>query len=193
MFLNDPNLVLSLAALHDAYERALAANDVAALTAFFWNSPQVVRYGPAEQLYGADSVQVYRQNHTPAYSARRLIKREIATFGPDFATIMSEIALIIDGGTRLNRQSQTWVNLPGLGWRIVAAHVSVPAVPVAAEPAATGWQAYIDLMALTLQLPSAVIYRAGVAANLERTAALAAPLLSFPLSDEAEPAPVFSA
>jgi ketosteroid isomerase-like protein len=193
MTLNDPMLVHALTALHDEYERALAANDVAALTAFFWDSPKVVRYGPAEQLYGADSVQAYRQSHTPAYSSRRILKREIATFGSDFATIMSEIELIIDGGTRRNRQSQTWVKLPELGWRIVAAHVSVPAVKDVSEPAATGWQAYIDLMALTLQLPSAVTYRAGVAANLERTAAIAAPLLAFSISDEAEPAPVFSA
>ncbi|MEN9841376.1 MAG: hypothetical protein RL376_1176 [Verrucomicrobiota bacterium] len=193
MLLNDPNLVSTLAALHDAYERALLANDVEALNAFFWASPQVVRYGVGEQLYGADAVQAYRQNHTPAYSERRLLRREITTFGSDFATIMSEIELSVGGVPRLNRQSQTWVKLPDSGWRIVAAHVSLLAGAAEPEPAATGWQAYIDLMALTLQLPAAVTYRAGVAGNLERTAALAAPLLAFPLADEAEPAPVFSA
>lgn len=133
MHLNDPALVARLAALHDAYERALAANDVSALNAFFWDSPHVVRYGVAEQLYGADDLHAYRQGHVPRFTERRLVRREITVFGEHSAAIMSEIELIIDGRPRPNRQSQTWVNLPALGWRIVSAHVSAPLAPPPAE------------------------------------------------------------
>jgi hypothetical protein len=30
----------------------------------------------------------------------------------------------VRGRDRIGRQSQTWVRLPGLGWKVVAAHVS---------------------------------------------------------------------
>jgi hypothetical protein len=188
MILNDPALLATLAGLHDAYERALAANDIAALRAFFWDSPHVVRYGVAEQLYGSGELQAYRQSHTPAYTGRRIVRREIATFGPACATIMTEIELMIDGQPRANRQSQTWILLPELGWRIVAAHVSAPLV--AAE---SPWAVHADSMARILGLALAAEHRSGVIGNLERTAAIAAPLLAFSLPDETEPASHFHA
>lgn len=190
MTLNDPRVVQAIARLHDDYERALAANDVETLTAYFWDSPQVVRYGVAEQLYGAEALLAYRHGHTPPYSERRLTRREIATFGPSFATVMSEIDLLIDGAVRATRQSQTWVQFPGIGWRIVAAHVSRP-LSSGLQP--SPWEAYADVMARTLGLPQADAHRAGVVATLERTAAIAAPLLALTLPDDAEPTPVFSA
>jgi hypothetical protein len=200
MLLNDPALVATLAGLHDAYEAALAANDVAALNAFFWDSPHVVRFGVAEQLYGADSLHAYRQGHKPVFTARRLVRREISIFSADFATVMSEIELTIAGLPRASRQSQTWVRLPGAGWRIVAAHVSsplsgTPAAPEAPSPAtaASPWAAHVDALSRGLGLPVATAHRPGVIANLERAAAIAAPLLAFSLPDHAEPAPVFTA
>ncbi len=30
-----------------------------------------------------------------------------------------------EGSERTGRQSQTWVRMPGIGWRVVAAHVSL--------------------------------------------------------------------
>ncbi len=187
MILNDPALVATLAALHDAYEQALTVNDVPALTAFFWDSPHVVRYGVAEQLYGAESVHAYRTGSAPRFSARRLVRREIATFGPDFAMVTAEFEVTVNEIVRPNRQSQTWVRLPELGWRIVSAHVSAPL------PLETPWEAYATRVAAALDLPLDPAHRPGVAANLERTAALAAPFLAFPLPDSAEPAPVFTA
>lgn len=187
---NDPGLTQTIARLHDDYERALAANDVDALTAFFWDSSHVVRYGVAEQLYGAAALRAYRQGHTPPYSERRLVRREISTFGSDFATVMSEIELLMGGVVCATRQSQTWVRFPGLGWRVVSAHVSRPISPAAAP---SMWEAYADVMARALEVPVAAAHRLGVVANLERTAAIAAPLLAFALPDDAGPAPVFTA
>lgn len=189
MTLNDPALVEHLAHLHDAYEQALTANDVEALDAFFWDSPHVVRFGVTEQLYGADAVRAYRQSHTPVFTGRRIVRREITTFGPAHATVMSEMEVIVNGVPRRNRQSQTWVQLPVLGWRIVTAHVSIPLSPPAAD---SSWGAYADALARAMGLPLAGPHRSGVVINLERTAAIAAPLLAFSLPDAAEPAPVFS-
>jgi len=192
MTLNSPELVALLAGLHDAYERALAANDVALLNALFWDSPHVVRYGVAEQLYGAEDLHAYRQGQTPRFTERRIVRREIAVFGEDCASVMSEIELTVDGRVRSTRQSQTWVRFPGLGWRIAAAHVSAPLAPAA--PAATagqGWAAYVDATARLLELPLHPGHREGVIAHLARTSALASSFLTLPLPDDAEPAPVF--
>ena len=189
MTFNDLAVAEVIAELHDAYEQALGANDVEALSALFWDSPRVVRYGVAEQLYGAEELRAYRQGHTPPYTERRIARREISTFGSTFATVMSEIEMRIGGARRQSRQSQTWVLIPEIGWRIVAAHVSVPISQALGD---SPWGAYADAMARALGLPLADGHRPGVVANLERTAAIAASLLAFPLPDGAEPAPVFT-
>jgi hypothetical protein len=188
--INDPAVIEALTSLHDAYEVALAANDIGTLNAFFWESPFVVRYGVAEQLYGTEELRAYRQSHTPPYSERRIVRREIATFGPAFASVTSEIEMLIRGARRRSRQSQTWVQVPEVGWRIVSAHVSAP---LSVAQTASPWAAYADLAAGRLGLTLDDGHRAGVVANLERTAAIAAPLLDFSLPDEIEPAPVFGA
>ena len=188
MTVNDPDDVQIIAVLHDGYERALADNDVTALNGYFWDSPHVVRYGVAEQLYGTDELHAYRQGATPRFTNRRVVRRVIATFGATFATVMAEVEMLIGGARRHSRQSQTWVLIPAVGWRIVAAHVSAPLAT-----AETAWPAYADLMAGRLGLTLAGDQRAGVAANLERTAAITTGLLAWPLGDEVEPAPVFTA
>src|SRR3954465_9523551 len=89
--INAPAVVAEVTVLHDAYERALAANDVPALTAFFWNSPHIVRYGVNEHLYGAEAVATYRQSSTPAFTNRHLLRRSILTIGADTASVMCEL------------------------------------------------------------------------------------------------------
>ena len=189
MTLNDPAVVQVLEQMHDAYERALVANDIVALNSCFWDSGQVVRYGVSEQLYGTDELLAYRQGPVPSFTDRRIVRRAISTFDATLATVMSEIAFLANGVPRRIRQSQTWVQLPDVGWRVVAAHVSVPLAPVAAD---FPWGAYADSMARTLGLPLAAAHRPGVVVNLERTAAIAAPLLAFALPDDVEPASVFT-
>ena len=101
---------------------------------------------------------------------------------------MAEIDLVIAGTPRSVRQSQTWVRLPE-GWRIVAAHVSRP---LSVIQGGADWGAYADAMARALQLPLAAAHRPAVVANLERTAAIAASLLAFPLPPQTDTAPVFT-
>ena len=54
MLINDPATVAELAALYPLYETALVTNDVETLTAMFWASPQVMRFGVTENLYGIE-------------------------------------------------------------------------------------------------------------------------------------------
>jgi hypothetical protein len=186
VLVNHPEIVETLTRLHDDYERALEANDVAALMAFFWDSPRVVRYGVAEQLYGAQELRDYRQAQAPPITNRRLIRREISVFGDSCATVMCEISNVVAGVPRAVRQSQTWIRFPDAGWRVVAAHVSRP---LTFAP----WENYTDAMSRSLGLPLDGQTRAGAIANLERIAAVAAPLLAVPLGDDVETPAVFRA
>lgn len=109
-----------------AYEAALAANDVQALDAAFWDDPRVVRLGISESLYGAEAVTAYRRSCPPP-RPRTLCRTLITTFGRDVGTAVVEYRE--PGATATGRQSQTWVRRPE-GWRIVAAHVSLLGSPV---------------------------------------------------------------
>src|SRR5215831_8774183 len=60
MTINDPAVVREIEEAFAAYDRALGANDVAALNGFFYDSPTTIRYGNAENLYGYSEIQAYR-------------------------------------------------------------------------------------------------------------------------------------
>jgi hypothetical protein len=185
---NDPAVLAAIAALHDAYERALAANDLEALAAFFWDSTEATRYGVVEHLYGAEEINSYRRTNAVVVANRTLLRRKIVTFGANYAVVMCEFSQTVRGKAGHARQSQAWVHFPETGWRIVSAHVSL------AQPApGNEWGAYADRAAAALELPLAAAHRPGVVQNLERAAVIAAPLLAHPLPAGIEPAPVFSA
>lgn len=186
MKLNDPEVVRAIADLHDVYEQALASNDVQVLDGFFWDAPEVVRFGVAEQLYGSDALRAYRKAHTPPFTSRRVVRRVISSFGDALATVMCETELVISGEARQSRQSQTWVQFPGLGWKIVAAHVSNPIGRVA-EAAHPGLEASAAAAGLQLSAER----RAAVALQLERISAIAAPLIQHELEDAVELPAVF--
>jgi Protein of unknown function (DUF3225) len=117
-----PEVVSDLEKSFYKYEKALNENDVAVLTELFWDSPQVIRYGVNEQLYGADEIRNFRSNR-PAIDLRRdLLKVWIVTYGEDFATASCEYRRRETG--RIGRQMQTWLRIDG-AWKVVAAHVSL--------------------------------------------------------------------
>ena len=186
--INDPAVSAEIAALHDAYEHALSANDLEALREFFWSSPQVVRFGVAEHLYGPAAIEEYRQNHAPVFTHRKLLRRTIVALGVETASVMCEISQVVFGVQRHCRQSQVWVRFPEIGWKIIAAHVSNALVRSPAN-----WEAYTDQASAAVGLSVDAAYRAGVAGNLARAAIIAGPLLDFPLPVAAEPAAIFSA
>jgi hypothetical protein len=121
--INLPEIVAEMEAAFAEYEAALTANHVETLDAVFWDSPQVIRYGVAENLYGADAVRAFRAARPSKGLARTLSGTVITTFGRDFATASTLFHREGFPG-KLGRQMQSWVRLPE-GWRVVAAHVSL--------------------------------------------------------------------
>ena len=121
LVINDPTVLSEVTACFEAYEAALMANDIKALDWLFWASPQTVRYGVGENLYGEDEILAFRKARLGGSPRRVLTRTVITTFGRDFATANAEFRR--DGDGPVGRQSHAWARLPE-GWRIVAAHVS---------------------------------------------------------------------
>lgn len=125
MLINDPATVAELAALYPLYETALVTNDVPTLTAMFWDSPHVMRFGVTENLYGTTELEAFRKSRPSTALARSVKRIDIVAFGTDHGSITLEFERTTpDGRIIKGRQSQVWARLPE-GWRIVAAHVSL--------------------------------------------------------------------
>jgi hypothetical protein len=122
MEINRPEVVAEVTAACDRYEKALVTNDVATLGELFWNSPHVLRYGPAENLHGYDQIAGFRAARSPLNLGRTVLRRIITTFGKDFAT--ANVEFLRPPSTHIGRQSQVWTRMPE-GWKVVAAHVSL--------------------------------------------------------------------
>ena len=122
MQINLPEVVREVTAQFARYEDALVNNKTDVLDELFWNSPQTLRYGATENLYGFDAIQAFRAGRPAQGLMRVVLKTIITTYGNDFATANIEFQRA--GSTRPGRQSQTWLRTPD-GWRVVAAHVSL--------------------------------------------------------------------
>jgi hypothetical protein len=120
--INIPEIVAEVRAAFMQYERALIANDVAALDAMFWNDPRTLRFGIAENLYGHEAIASFRSSQPPIDLTRRLINTTIVSYGRDMATANTEFQRV--GSSVTGRQSHVWVRTDA-GWRIAAAHVSL--------------------------------------------------------------------
>ncbi|MGC4075362.1 MAG: DUF3225 domain-containing protein [Nibricoccus sp.] len=182
---NDPAVIAEVTAQFDLYERALLANDVDALTAFFWDSPHAIRYGVNEHLYGATAIAEFRKNRVINFTDRTPLRTTVLAFGTDTAVTMYEYSVKVFGQPRHGRQTQVWIRVPEAGWRIAAAHVSN-------TPPAPSWSGYVEQASFALGLSIDAAHRTGVAQNLGRAATIAAPLLAFPLPDDLDPAHVFT-
>ena len=134
MDINLPDVLAEVTAVFARYEAALVANDTAVLDELFWASPQTVRFGIGEDLYGIEAIRAFRSARPAQGLARQLQNTVITTYGRDHATAMTEFRR--EGGNKLGRQAQAWVRFPE-GWRVVAAHVSLIDLP-ASLPQPTG-------------------------------------------------------
>lgn len=135
MEINIPEVLEEVRTVFARYEAALVGNDVATLDELFWASPNTIRYGATENLYGYEAIAAFRAGRPAAGLARRLSDTVITTYGRDMATANTLFYRESAPG-KVGRQSQTWLRTPA-GWRVVAAHVSVIALPdvaPAAEP-----------------------------------------------------------
>ena len=122
MIMNDPKVVREIEAEFAGYDRALGANDVAALNGYFHDSAATIRYGIAENLYGHAEISAFRSAVAAPGGPPRRERTVITTYGNDFATVATLSRPRQPG--KVGRTMQTWVRFPQ-GWRIVAAHVSV--------------------------------------------------------------------
>lgn len=128
---NDPGLLAEVTAAFEAYERALMADDVAAMDALFHDAPTTNRYGVGEVLYGIEAIRDFRKGRGGS-PQRRLGRVSIAVYSvpagaagagaPAFATADAEF--FREGTDRRGRQTQSWVKFPD-GWKVVSAHVSL--------------------------------------------------------------------
>ncbi len=121
MLVDDAEVKAEVKAAFHAYERALMADDIAAMDDLFRHAPQTVRYGVGEVLYGIDEIRDFRKGRGGS-PQRTLGRVEITTYGRDFATANAEF--FREGTTRRGRQSQAWVRFAD-GWKVVSAHVSL--------------------------------------------------------------------
>ena len=117
-----PEVVAEVRAEFDRYEKALGANDVAALNVTFRNDPRTIRYGGTENLYGYAKIEAFRAARSPAGLARTISKTVISTYGRNHA-VASTLFHRASVPGKIGRQMQAWVRFSE-GWRVVAAHVS---------------------------------------------------------------------
>jgi hypothetical protein len=118
-----PEVVAEVREAFDAYEIAIATNDVDALNRMFRDDSRTVRYGAAENLYGYDAIKSFRVARSPVGLGRSISQTVITTYGREFATAATLYERPSAPG-KIGRQMQTWVKFPE-GWRVVAAHVSL--------------------------------------------------------------------
>lgn len=123
MDINIPAVKAEVEAAFLEYERALVSNDVETLDRLFLDSPNTIRYGAAEKLYGYAEIAAFRAGRPSAGLERTLERTVITSYGHDMATAWTMFRRPSLPG-KIGRQSQVWMRTPD-GWRVVAAHVSV--------------------------------------------------------------------
>lgn len=121
--INIPEVHAEVSAVFARYEEALVSNQRAVLDELFWNSPHTLRYGFSENHYGHADIRAFRASLPVQSPPRELLRTVITTYGRDFATANVEFRR--SGSREVGRQSQTWLRTAE-GWRVVAAHVSLP-------------------------------------------------------------------
>ncbi|HEY0597430.1 oxalurate catabolism protein HpxZ [Sphingopyxis sp.] len=121
MKIDDPMLLAEVTAAFYDYERALMADDLAALDRLFHDASTTNRYGIGETLYGIEEIRAFRARR--GGSPPRLLGRvAITVYGDRFATADAEFER--EGGGAPGRQTQSWVKFAD-GWKVVSAHVSL--------------------------------------------------------------------
>lgn len=121
MTIDDPRMLAEVTAAFHAYERALMADDIAAMDALFHQAETTKRYGVGEVLYGIEAIRAFRRGRGGS-PQRRLGRVAITVYGDGFAT--ADAKFFRDGVDRRGRQTQSWVRFAD-GWKIVSAHVSL--------------------------------------------------------------------
>ena len=108
-------------ACYTAYEAALSAGDVAAMDSWFADDPRTIRFGLADEQWGADEVRSWRARAPQVPAGRRLSETRVDLWAEDLAVVTTLFRY--PASVTVGRQSQTWLRTDA-GWRIIHAHVS---------------------------------------------------------------------
>ena len=126
---NLPEVVAEVRDLFERYEQALIDRNVDVLDATFWNSPHTIRLANNEHGYGFDRIHAHRVARVPGPGTKEKRYRvDMLTIGRDVATV--NLVYKVRGKEMTGRQSQTWVRFPDVGWKVIAAHVSMIGEPL---------------------------------------------------------------
>ena len=109
-----------------AYERALMTNDLAELDRLFAPGPGTLRGDADGLLVGHDQISAFGGGRAvPAEGRpwRRIVQTHIQAIDPDHALVVA-VTELTSGGR--GQQTQMWGRFED-GWKVTAAHVSVPA------------------------------------------------------------------
>lgn len=115
------------------YDAALLANDRAVLDELFLKGPDTVRGDGRVLLVGHEAIAGFRSGRA-VIPTRKIAELQVRVLAPDAVLIMARTA----DGEAAGLQTQVWQQTAD-GWRVAAAHVSLPAKPtsaVAPAPAA---------------------------------------------------------
>jgi hypothetical protein len=128
MELDIPEVVAEARAVLDQYETALMSNDIPTLEALFWDDPRTIRFGVGEILVGMDAIRRFRRAQTGGYQQRERLEVLITTFGRDVAVTNIVYRRVATG--MIGRETKIMARIPGLGFRVVSAHVSLNEVGI---------------------------------------------------------------
>lgn len=121
---NIPDVVAEVGKLFERYEQALIDKNVEVLDATFWNSPHTIRLANNEHGYGFDRIHAHRVARVPGPGTKeKRLRLDVVTVGRDIATVT--LVYKVRGKEMTGRQMQTWVRFPDVGWKVIAAHVSM--------------------------------------------------------------------
>lgn len=121
---NIPEVVAEVSDLFERYEQALIDKNVEVLDGTFWNSPHTIRLAHHEHGYGFDRIHAHRVARVPGPGTKeKRLRLDIVTVGRDIATV--SLVYKVRGRDMTGRQMQTWVRFPDVGWKVIAAHVSM--------------------------------------------------------------------
>src|SRR5438552_4082267 len=97
-----------------AYESALVAGNVAELNDWFIDDSRVIRFGIADEQWGAEAVRQWRRTALPVAPGRALVDTDVVLWSEHVAVVTTLIRY--PGTAEIGRQSQTWIRIDG-DWR----------------------------------------------------------------------------
>ena len=98
-------------------------NDIPTLEALFWDDPRTIRFGVGEILVGIEAIRRFRRAQTSGYQQRERLEVLITSYGRDVAITNIVYRRLATG--MIGRETKVMARVPGLGFRVVSAHVSL--------------------------------------------------------------------